>query len=259
MDSPVDVAIRSSVMYVTMNAVETRNALTDDLVIGVRGALRTAATDSIIRCVVLRSELESVWCAGGDLKAFASADSIVVKHRSAESLMKLFEELSDFPKPSIAAVDGLALAGGMGLAACCDLIVASDRAQFGTPEINVGLYPFMIMAILYRNLPRKFTTEMLMLGGRISVDDCHRLGFVNRVVPAAEFPAKVADLAESVASKSPLILRMGKEAMVRQRDMPQNMALEYLRSQFSIAQSSEDIREGLAAFFEKRSPNWSGR
>jgi enoyl-CoA hydratase len=137
--------------------------------------------------------------------------------------------------------------------------VAREGVRFGTPEINVGAFPFMIMALIYRNVPRKATNELLLLGEQISAEDAARIGLVNRVVPADEFGAFVTAWAEKLAAKSPVIMRMGKDAMFRQQDMAFLDALDYLRAQLTIAFSTEDIHEGVKAFFEKREPVWTGR
>jgi enoyl-CoA hydratase/carnithine racemase len=141
----------------------------------------------------------------------------------------------------------------------CDLIIAKDTAGFGTPEINVGLFPFMIMALIYRNVPRKKTTEMLLLGERLTAAEAREAGIVNKVVAADEFDDAVADWASKLASKSPLVMRLGKDAIWRQMDMPLRDALDYLRSQLTIELSTEDAIEGVTAFFEKREPRWKGR
>ena len=151
------------------------------------------------------------------------------------------------------------LAGALGLALCCDLIVAREGARFGTPEINVGVFPFMIMALIYRNVPRKKTNELLLLGEQISAEEAREAGIVNRVVAAEEFDAAVDEWARKLASKSPVLMRLGKDAMYRQLDMPFAEAVEFLRSQLSIAFTTDDIQEGVTAFFEKREPHWSGR
>jgi len=157
------------------------------------------------------------------------------------------------------AANGHVLAGALGIALACDLVVAKESATFGTPEINVGAFPFMIMALIYRNVPRKKTTELLLLGEQISAEEAERIGIVNRVVPAGEFDAFVADWAERLAAKSPVIMKLGKDALFRQQDMAFLDALDYLRAQLSLAFSTDDIHEGVKAFFEKREPQWTGR
>src|SRR5205807_4537183 len=151
-----------------------------------------------------------------------------------------------------------ALAGALGLTLACELIIAKDSAEFGTPEINLGLFPFIIMALIYRNVPRKKANEMLLLGERMSAEDAREAGIVNRVVPGAEFEAAVGDWAGKLASKSPVVMRLGKDAMFRQQDMSLQDALEFLQSQLTIELSTDDAVEGVKAFFEKREPNWTG-
>jgi enoyl-CoA hydratase len=130
---------------------------------------------------------------------------------------------------------------------------------FGTPEINVGVFPFMIMALIYRNVGRKKTSELLLLGDRIDAREAERLGIVNRVVAGEEFDAAVADWADRLARKSPVLMRLGKDAMFRQQDMAFEDALEFLHAQLTLAFATEDVHEGVRAFFEKREPVWTGR
>ena len=150
------------------------------------------------------------------------------------------------------------LAGALGLALACDLIIAKEGVRFGTPEINVGVFPFMIMALIYRNVGRKKTNELLLLGEQIPAEEAERIGIVNRVVPADAFDAAVADWAGRLAAKSPLLMRLGKDAMHRQQDLALSEAIEYLHSQLVLSFSTSDIQEGVKAFFEKREPVWSG-
>jgi enoyl-CoA hydratase len=137
-------------------------------------------------------------------------------------------------------------------------VIAKDTAQFGTPEIAVGLFPFMIMALLYRNVGRKKANELLLLGERIDAHEALRIGLVNKVVPAEEFGAAVDDWATRLASRSPLIMRMGKDAMYRQQDLALADALELLHHNLTLAFATEDMHEGVRAFFEKREPRWTG-
>jgi enoyl-CoA hydratase len=136
---------------------------------------------------------------------------------------------------------------------------AGADLTFGTPEINVGAFPYMIMSIIYRNVPRKRVNEMILLGERMSAEEAVRYGLANKVVPAGEFDAAVAKWAGKLASKSPVLMRLGHDAMYRQQDMSIDDALEYLRSQLSLTFTTEDIQEGVRAFFEKREPEWKGR
>jgi enoyl-CoA hydratase/carnithine racemase len=183
----------------------------------------------------------------------------VHKHFATNRFPQLFRLFGELGKPSLCAARGHVLAGALGIALACDLVVASEAATFGTPEINVGVFPFMIMALIYRNVPRKKTNEMLLLGERLDAAAALEAGIVNRVVPVDEFDAAVDDWAGRLAAKSPLLMRMGKDAMFRQQDMAFADALEFLHAQLTIAFSTEDLVEGVTAFFEKRDPVWRGR
>jgi enoyl-CoA hydratase/carnithine racemase len=208
---------------------------------------------------VLTSTHETTFSSGANLGGFAADVPLIHRHLGTARFPQLFRLIGELGKPTICAANGHVLAGALGIALACDLIVAKEQATFGTPEINVGAFPFMIMALIYRNVPRKKTNELLLLGDRIDAREAERIGIVNRVVPAAEFDAAVQEWAQKLASKSPLIMRLGKDAMFRQLDMPFLEALDYLRSQLSLAMSTEDIVEGVSAFFDKREPQWKGR
>lgn len=247
------------VATVTLNDPDTRNALSPELLGGLIAAFRRAREEQDARCVVLASSHEKTFSSGANLGGFAGDLSLVDKHFGSEHFVGLFKLIGELGKPTICKAGGHVLAGALGIALACDLIVASERASFGTPEINVGAFPFMIMSLIYRNVPRKKANELLLLGERWSAHDALAAGLVNRVVPADELDATVAEWAGRLASKSPVIMRLGKEAMRRQLDMPLDDALDYLRAQLSLALSTEDIVEGVTAFFEKREPQWKGR
>src|ERR687895_510711 len=221
-------------------------------------------TDSPVRydvdgAVALTSTHEKVFSSGGNLQGFAAEVPLVHKHFGIERFPELFKLIGGLGKPTICAANGHVLAGALGLALACDLIVAKDGARFGTPEINVGVFPFIIMALIYRNVPRKKATELLLLGEQISAQEAERIGIVNRVVAADEFDAVVRDWAEKLAAKSPVMMRLGKDALFRQQDMALADALEFLHAQLTLAFSTDDIQEGVKAFFEKRDPVWTGR
>jgi enoyl-CoA hydratase/carnithine racemase len=247
------------VARVTLNTPDNRNALSNQLVDELLGALESARDDDDVRCLVLTSSHDKVFSAGASLDQFAAEVPLVHKHFGTERLPRLFKTIMQLGKPTICAANGHVLAGALGVALACDLIVAKDTATFGTPEINVGAFPFMIMALIYRNVPRKMTNQLLLLGDRISAEEARRIGIVNRVVPGDEFDAAVDEWAAGLAAKSPVLMKLGKEAMYRQLDMPLEDALEYLRGQLSVAFTTEDIQEGVRAFFEKRDPKWTGR
>jgi enoyl-CoA hydratase len=249
----------SGVATIALNHPETRNALSDELLDDLLAAFTAARDDEAVRCVVLTSTHETVFSSGGNLAGFASQAPLVHKHFATERFPRLFQLIGELGKPSICAANGHVLAGALGLALACDLIVAREGATFGTPEINVGVFPFMIMALIYRNLGRKKTNELLLLGDRIDGAEAARIGLINKVVPAEEFDAAVQDWAVRLASKSPVLMRLGKDAMYRQQDLPFVAALELLHHNLTLAFSTEDIQEGVAAFFEKRAPQWKGR
>jgi enoyl-CoA hydratase/carnithine racemase len=249
----------SGVATITLDQPETRNALSDEVLDELIAAFGAARDDGGVRCVVLTSSHDRVFSSGANLGGFAAEQPLVHKHLGATRFPRLFRLIGELGKPTICAANGHVLAGALGVALACDLVIASEDARFGTPEINVGAFPFMIMALIYRNVPRKKTTELLLLGEQISAHEAERLGIVNRVVPAGELRAAVAEWAEKLAAKSPVIMRLGKDAMFRQQDMAFMEALDFLRSQLTVALSTEDIHEGVKAFFEKREPAWTGR
>jgi enoyl-CoA hydratase len=247
------------VATITLDQPDTRNALSNELLSELIDAFESARDDERVRCVVLTSSHEKVFSSGGSLDQFAGEVAPVHKHFGTERFPRLFRTIMQLGKPTICAANGHVLAGALGVALACDLIVAKDTATFGTPEINVGVFPFMIMALIYRNVPRKKTNELLLLGERISAEQAREAGIVNRVAPADEFEGAVDEWARALAGKSPVLMKLGKDAMYRQLDMPFEDALDFLRSQLSIAFTTDDIQEGVQAFFEKREPRWTGR
>jgi enoyl-CoA hydratase len=251
--------VADGVATIALDQPDTRNALSDALLDDLLAAFTAARDDDAVRCVVLRSTHEKVFSAGGDLRGFAAEAPLVHKHAAIDRFPRLFRLIGELGKPTLCAANGHVLAGALGLALACDLVVAREGATFGTPEINVGVFPFMIMALIFRNVPRKKASELLLLGERIDAAEAHRLGIVNRVVPPEDFDAAVADWAGRLAAKSPVLMRLGKDAMFRQQDMAFADALEYLRHNLTLAFATEDIREGVSAFFEQREPRWTGR
>lgn len=247
------------VATIALDQPDTRNALSDELLDELLAAFAAARDDDAVRCVVLTSTHDRVFSSGGNLGGFAADVPLVHKHAAIDKFPQLFKLIGQLGKPSLCAANGHVLAGALGVALACDLIVARDGVRFGTPEINVGVYPFMIMALIYRNVGRKKTNELLLLGEQIDAHEAERIGIVNKVVPADEFDATVADWAGRLASKTPVLMKLGKDAMYRQQDMAFEEALDFLRAQLALAFATEDIQEGVRAFFERREPQWTGR
>ena len=250
--------VADGVATVTLNDPDKRNMLSGAMLSEAVAAMEMARDSEEVRAVVLTGAGDKVFCAGADLGGFSADASLIQKHYGSDLFLEFFRLMPRLGKPSLCAVNGHALAGGLGLALACDLVIAKEGATFGTPEINVGAFPYMIMAIIYRNVPRKKVNEM-MLGDRLSAEEAVTFGLANKVVPADEFEESVADWATRLASKSPLLMKLGHDAMYRQQDMAIDDGLEFLRSQLSLTLATEDLREGVAAFFEKREPKWEGR
>jgi enoyl-CoA hydratase len=249
----------TGIATIALDRPDKRNALSDELLDELLEALAAARADEAVRCVVLTSTHESVFSSGGDLAGWTADAPLAHKHLATERLIRLFTLIGELGKPTICAANGHVLAGALGLALACDLVIAKETAQFGTPEIAVGLFPFMIMALLYRNVGRKKASELLLLGERIDAHEALRIGLVNKVVSAEEFGAAVDDWATKLASRSPLIMRLGKDAIYRQQDLGFAEALELLHHNLTLAFATEDMHEGVRAFFEKREPRWTGR
>ena len=251
--------VADAVATIALDDPETRNALSDALLDELLAALVAARDDERVRCVVLASTHATVFSSGGDLAGFTADAALVERHAANDRFPRLFALIGRLGKPVICAARGHVLAGALGLALACDLVIAGERATFGTPEINVGLFPFMIAALVVRNVGRKKMAELLLLGDRVDAHEAQRIGLVNRVVAPEAFDAAVAEWAQALAAKSPLLVKLGKDALYTQQDMSLHEALAYQRAQLSIALSTHDAHEGVAAFLERREPRWTGR
>jgi enoyl-CoA hydratase len=251
--------VSDGVATVTLNDPEKANRLSGEMLVKLVEAMRRAKSDEDTKAVVLTGAGEKAFCAGADLGGFGADAPLVQKHFASDLFLEYFRLMPRLGKPSLCAANGHVLAGGLGLALSCDLLIAKQGVKFATPEINVGAFPYMIMAVIYRNVPRKKVNEMMLLGERMTAEEAVTYGLANKVVPEAEYEDAVREWAGKLASKSPVLMRLGHDAMYRQQDMAFDDALEFLRSQLTLTFSTEDIIEGVTAFFEKRDPNWKGR
>jgi enoyl-CoA hydratase/carnithine racemase len=259
--SEVEYSVSDGVARVTNNRPERRNAMSYDVMTGLRDAMARARADDAVRVVVLTGAGDRAFCAGADLGGGGIGEntSAAAAHDGRGLLAALFRDMWALGKPIIARVRGYALAGGFGLACACDFVVASDDSTFGTPEINVGLWPYMITVPLLRSMPPKRVLELMATGRRVDAQEAERIGFVTRVVPADALDAAVDELASTLASKSPVIMRWGRDAFYRVLEMDADAALAYLQSMLTVTTLTEDSAEGVAAFVEKREPQWKGR
>lgn len=249
--------VRDGVARITIDRPARRNAMSFGVMRGLREALAAARADDTARVVVLTGAGDAAFCAGADLGGIG--DDAHDAHAARGVLADVFRDLWGLGKPTIARVRGFALAGGLGLALACDIVVAADDAVFGTPEVDVGLWPYMITVPMLRSMPPKVVLELQMTGRRVDAAEALRLGFVSRVVPVDALDETVDALAAGLAAKSPLVLRLGRDAFHRVLEMDADPALDLLHEALSLHVETEDAREGLAAFAEKRAPRWTGR
>jgi len=248
-----------AVARLTINRPERRNSMSFEVIQGLRDALREVRSYDEFRAVVITGAGDQAFCAGADLSGMGAGGEASNAHDGRGLLAELFREMWQLGKPTVARVRGYALAGGFGLAMACDFVIAADDAQFGTPEINVGLWPYMITVPLLRALPPRLAFELMSTGRRVDADEALRVGMVNRVVPAADLDAAVAELTATLAEKSPLTMRHGRQAFYRALEMQSDAALDYLQAMLTVTSASDDAREGITAFLEKRPPKWTGR
>jgi len=249
--------IKKQSAWLTINRPERLNSLSVEMIDALVAQIQRAAADPEARVLVLTGSGTKAFCAGADIDSFYNeSQGTIEEHAFRERLLTLFELLMQLPKPTIARVNGYALGGGFGLAMACDLVVASSSSRFGTPEVNIGLFPMMIMPVLYRNVGRKKLLEMMFTGEKVSGEEALALGMINAAVNVDQLDQRVQDLADKLAAKSGMTLKLGREAFYKMADLPMHEALPYLQEMLSRNLHTHDGREGLKAFLDKRPPEW---
>ncbi|MEX1177387.1 MAG: enoyl-CoA hydratase-related protein [Nitriliruptor sp.] len=248
-----------AVLRVVIDRPEQRNALNPEVLRGLIAAFGAAA-DPDVRVVVLTGAGDRAFCAGADLAGGLGAEaSVVAQHDQRGLLRELFAAVERLRVPLVGRVNGHALAGGLGVALACDLLVATDTAEFGTPEVRVGLWPFVISALLTEHLGPKRALELMMTGRRMSAEEARSWGLVNRVVPADQLDQAVDELVDELTAGAPLALALGRRSFHEARQMAPGAALAYLHGMLDLTVGTDDVVEGVTAFFEKRPPTWRGR
>jgi enoyl-CoA hydratase len=243
----------------TLDRPDARNALSAQAMQELQDGLTRAEGDAAVRVVVLTGAGPKVFCSGGDLSTMSGEGGFLGGHEARRGYGLLLRRIQDCPKPTIARLNGHALAGGVGLVLACDLAIAADTAELGLPEIDRGLFPMTVLALLQRHLGRKRALELLLTGARLPAAQAQALGLINRIAPAAALDAAVAELVQTLAGKSQATLRLGKRAFYTAEDMVLGQALEHLAAELSLNVMLEDTAEGVTAFLEKRKPTWKDR
>ncbi|HVA05603.1 MAG TPA: enoyl-CoA hydratase-related protein [Acidimicrobiales bacterium] len=280
-DEPGQVIVETGdrVARITINRPERRNAMSWEVIRALRAAFAAARDDPSVSVVVLAGAGDKAFCSGADLGSMGHGTptgdagasdraghpttvgepGLLDQHEARGELASLFQQMWGLGKPTIARVQGWAMAGGFGLALACDLVVASENARFGAPEVNVGLWPFMITVPLVRSMPPKKALELMLTARVVDAAEADRLGFVTRVVPHEELDDAVNELAAALASKPPGSVKLGRDAFYSVWDMASGDALAHLHAMLTITTLTEDAEEGMTAFLEKRAARWSGR
>ncbi len=248
-------SVESGIGQLVINRPERRNALNSAVLAGMRTALKSAAEDPEVRVIAISGAGDKVFCAGADLAATLAGDE-GKSGFSRSDFRGLLLDILGCPKPTIALARGHVMAGGLGIFLACDLALACDDVHFSTPEIRVGMFPMMVLALLYRNVGRKRATEMMFLGERIPANTARDYGIVNHTFPRDRFDASSGEYLMKLAGLSSSILKSGKDAILRLEIKDLAEELEYLEEALAGVMTKEDCREGMRAFVEKRKPAW---
>ncbi|MEJ8857394.1 enoyl-CoA hydratase/isomerase family protein [Variovorax robiniae] len=248
---------RGHAMWITINRPDKRNAINKDVVAGIRAGWRAAHADPEVRVIVLTAAGDKAFCAGGDLQPGAGFAFDLSK--PTIDYADLLREAQNSTLPSIARINGVCMAGGMGLLCMTDMAIAADNVLFGLPEVKIGLFPMQVLSLLQDIVPRRVLREWCLTGEPFNASEAKEAGLLNHVVPAEELDAKTQWLIDRIAGKSPTAIRRGKYAMRALSSMSFDEGIAFTEGQIALLATTEDAKEGLASFNEKRRPQWTGR
>jgi enoyl-CoA hydratase len=254
--SDLAVSREGKVLRLHIDREPKRNALNGAVL---RGVLDALADLGDARVVVLTSAGDRVFCSGADLVQMAPDATGLEVHEGRGLLREVVLAMRACPVPVVASVQGLCLAGGVGLVLGCDLVVAAESAAFGLPEVDLGLWPFMVSALLGRHVSPKRAMEMMLSARRVPAAEALEMGLLSRVVPAADLAAATEALVQELAGKPPVAVRLGKAAFTAAMESSLPAGLEAMQAQLSLLNTTQDTAEGVRAFLEKRPPVWTGR
>ncbi len=248
--------VKDGVACFTINREKQRNTISMEALDLFLRHLDEALENDAVRVVCVTGAGDRTFCAGADLGAgMDESDGMTAFRKYA----KLLKKLTGFPKPTVARVNGSCVAGGTGFMLACDIVIASSKATFGTPEVNVGLFPMMIGALIFRNVLRKKAMEMALLGEKLSATQALEMGLITRMTDPDDLDTEVEKVLNILVKKSPIGMKIGKAAFYSAADMPFEQALDLLAEKLSDVVATQDAREGILAYLEKREPLFSGK
>ncbi len=243
---------------ITINDPDRRNPMSAEVMKELAEATKSALDDNSVGVIIYTGSGDKAFSAGGDLSS-GFVDDPIGRHDARGELAELFRLMTRGGKPTVARVNGHALAGGFGLAVACDITVCVDDARLGVTEVKVGLWPMMISAVLLRSMPRKAVVELMLTGRTIDPVEAHRLGAVSRVVRREQLDEVIDEVVDSLLAASPAAILIGRDAIAGIADRDFDSALDRLQGGLTEIALTEDAAEGINAFREKRPPQWSGR
>ncbi|MFH2009276.1 MAG: enoyl-CoA hydratase-related protein [bacterium] len=247
--------VKNGAAWLTINREAKRNALSGKTLAQLDKALDRAAEDDAVRVLCITGAGKKSFCSGADLTSLGGGDPA----EAMRAYAALLKRMDDYPKPLVARVDGHCLAGGTGLLLSCDIAYARQSVMFGTPELNVGLFPMMIGKLIFRAASRMKAMEMIYTGRKLTAAEAEEMGLITRAYPDEELDAAVQHTLDAIAEKAPVAARIGRQALAAVAAMDLGEALDYLCDKLGEVLTTEDAMEGLMAFLQKRKPEWKGR